>query len=61
MGTKLGRTVSRKPAKKVSGSNAKLKKLDELKKVNKEINDRFKVSEKLFVKRQKLKDQLGIE
>jgi len=47
-------------AKQVSGNNNKLKKLAELKQVNKDITERFKVSEKLFEKKEKLMNQLGI-
>ena len=47
--------------KKVSGDKAKLSKLQQLKNVTKEIEERFKVSEKLFDKKRKLKQQLGID
>lgn len=50
----------RKKAKAVSGNSQKLKKLAELKKVNAELDKRFTVSDKLFTKQQKLKEQLGI-
>lgn len=50
----------RKKAKAVSGNSQKLKKLAELKKVNTELDKRFTVSDKLFTKQQKLKEQLGI-
>ena len=50
----------RKKAKAVSGNSQKLKKLAELKKVNAELDKRFAVSDKLFTKQQKLKEQLGI-
>ena len=55
-------------AKQVSGDKVKLKKLAELKKVTKQIDDRFKAEQKKFEKRDKLFDkqsklrqQLGIE
>ena len=47
-------------AKQVSGNANKLKKLAELKQVNKDIENRFKISEKLFEKKEKLMNQLGI-
>ena len=47
-------------AKAVKGNANKLKKLAELKKVNKDIGERFKVSEKLFERKEKLMNQLGI-
>jgi len=47
--------------KQVKGSKNQMKKLNELKKVSKEIDERFKVSEKLFIKKDKLKRELGIE
>ena len=50
-----------KKAKQVSGNKTQMTKLKELKKVNREIDQRFKVSEKLFIKKQKLKEQLGLD
>lgn len=50
-----------KKAKMVTGDKARIKKLDELQAVTKEIEERFEVSEKLFEKKRKLKEQLGIE
>ncbi len=57
-----------KKAKQVTGNTMKLKKLAELKKVNKEIDKihkadskRFDKSDKMFNKRRKLQQQLGIE
>ncbi len=57
-----------KKAKQVTGNTTKLKKLTELKKVNKQIekvfktnNKRFERNDKLFNKAQKLKEQLGID
>ena len=47
-------------ATQVSGNANKLKKLAELKQVNKDIENRFKISEKLFEKKDKLMNQLGI-
>ena len=47
--------------KQAKGSKNQMKKLNELKKVSKEIDDRFKVSEKLFIRKDKLKRELGIE
>ena len=56
-----------KKAKQVTGNTTKLKKLAELKKVNKQIDDihraddkRFKKSDKLYSKSRKLREQLGI-
>lgn len=51
----------RKKVKTVAGNTGKLKALAELKKTNKEIDDRFKVSSKLFVKRDKLMEKLGLD
>lgn len=51
----------RKKFKPVKGEKAELKALRGLKLVNKEINKRFEVSEKLFKKRDKFRQQLGIE
>lgn len=57
-----------KKAKQVTGNTTKLKKLKELKTVNKQIdksnkaNDKiFQKSDKLFNKRRKLQQQLGID
>ena len=50
----------RKKAKAVSGDKNKLRKLAELKKVNKELDKRFTVSDKPFQRQAKLKEQLGI-
>lgn len=57
-----------KKAKQVTGNTTKLKKLAELKKVNKQIdkvqkeNDkRFDGNEKLFKKSRVLREQLGID
>ena len=57
-----------KKAKQVTGNATKLKKLTELKKVNKQIDKvnkadqkRFESQDKLFTKRRKLEEQLGIE
>lgn len=47
-------------AGKVSGNAGKLKKLAELKNVNKEIKSRFQVSKKLFQRKDKLMSQLGM-
>lgn len=52
--------ISTKKTKPVSGNANKLKKLAELKQVNKDIGERFKVSEKLFERKEKLMNQLGI-
>lgn len=57
---KAVRSVKKNKAKAVSGNANKLKKLAELKKVNKDISERFKVSEKLFERKEKLMTQLGI-
>ncbi len=43
----ISRPSKKNKAKAVSGNANKLKKLAELKKVNKDIGERFKVSEKL--------------
>ena len=51
----------RKKFKPVKGDKAELAALKGLKKVNAEINKRFEVSEKLFKKRDKFRQQLGIE
>ena len=65
-----GVDVLRRPkkAKQVSGNATKLKKLVELKKVNREIDKtrkaddkRFDRQDKLFTKARKLREQLGIE
>lgn len=58
MGTK-SKTASR-PIKQAKGGKNQMKKLNELKKVTSEIDERFKVSEKLFIKKDKLKKELGI-
>ena len=59
---------TRRKAKQVTGNATKLKKLKELKTVNKQLdkvfkNDqkRFEKSDKLFTKARKLKEQLGID
>jgi len=59
---------SRKKAKQVTGNANKIKKLAELKKVNKQIDvihkvnqKRFEANDKLFSKSQKLREQLGID
>ncbi len=64
----LLRDSSRKKAKQVTGNANKIKKLGELKKVNKQIgqlhkadNKRFEANEKLFDKSRKLREQLGID
>ena len=56
-----------KKAKQVTGDKTKLAKLAELKKVNKTINkmnkaddSRFRQQDKLFTKKRKLQEQLGI-
>lgn len=64
-------SLSNKPpkkAKQVTGNTTKLKKLAELKKVNKQIDKvhkedhkRFEKDEKLFKKSRVLREQLGIE
>jgi len=61
--THLGIEIDNRPKKQkmATGDKAKLRKLDELQAVTKEIEERFEVSEKLFVKKRKLKEQLGIE
>ncbi len=51
----------RKKARQVKGSKAQMAKLKELKAVTKEIETRFKTSNKLFDKKQRLKEQLGID
>lgn len=51
---------SAKKTKPVAGNSNKLKKLAQLKQVNKDIDERFKVSEKLFVKKEKLMNELGL-
>lgn len=57
-----------KKAKQVTGNKTKLSKLDQLKKVNKEIDKQRKLDDKrftkmdrLFTKSRKLKEQLGID
>ncbi len=62
----VGRNAPKK-MKQVTGNRNKLKKLKELKMVNKEIDQRekslekrFETSNKLFTKRRKLEEQLGI-
>jgi len=55
------RKTTGKRATPIKGDKAKLAKLAELEKTNKELASRFKVSNKLFQKRDKLKQQLGIE
>lgn len=57
---KAVRSAKRKKTKPVAGNANKLKKLAELKQVNKDIGERFKVSEKLFERKEKLMNQLGI-
>lgn len=61
-----GRNAPKK-MKQVTGDRNKLKKLKELKMVNKEISKRektlekrFETSNKLFTKRRKIEEQLGI-
>jgi len=56
-----------KKMKQITGDKNKLKKLKELKSVNKEISKReksldkrFEISNKLFIKRRKIEEQLGI-
>ena len=56
-----------KKMKQVTGDKQKLKKLKELKNVNKEISKRekslqkrFETSDKLFTKRRRIEEQLGI-
>ena len=72
MATKKRNTIAAprmpKKAKQVTGNATKLKKLAELKKVNKAIdkihkadNKRFEKSDKLYTKSRKLREQLGIE
>ncbi len=51
----------RRKASQVKGARAQGKALNRLKKVTKEIDQRFKVSDKLFQEKQKLKEQLGID
>ncbi len=51
----------RKKARQVKGARAQAAKLKELKAVTKEIETRFKTSDKLFDKKQRLKEQLGID
>ena len=46
--------------KQAKGTAQKAKLVDELKAVNKEIDERFKVSEKLFIKKDKIRAKLGI-
>jgi len=48
-------------AKKVSGSANQMKKLKELQGVTKQLEERSKVSGKLFDRQRKLKEQLGLE
>lgn len=69
MGTKVSQPRIREPKKmkQVVGNSAKLRKLKELKSVNKEIkaenkrtDDVFAKSNKLHTKRRKLEEQLGI-
>ncbi len=62
----VGRNAPKK-MKQVTGNRNKLKKLKELKMVNKEISareksleKRFETSNKLFTKRRKIEEQLGI-
>ena len=50
-----------KKTKEVKGNTNKLKKLNELQKVNKELEKRSKVSGALFDKRRKLMGQLGMD
>ena len=50
-----------KKAKKVTGNSNQMKKLKELQSVTKQLEERSKTSEKLFIKQQKLKEQLGID
>lgn len=57
---KAVRSAKKNKTKPVSGNANKLKKLAELKQVNKDIGERFKVSEKLFERKEKLMNQLGI-
>ncbi len=54
------RVVRLAKVKQVKGSKNQMSKLNELKKVSKEIDERFKISEKLFIRKDKLKRQLGI-
>lgn len=60
--------VQRRKAKPVTGNATKLKKLSELKKVNKELDKMFQVDrkkdsarDKLWDKQQKLREQLSID
>lgn len=50
-----------KKAKEVTGNANKLKKLNELQKVNNQLEERSKTSSKLFDKRSKLMQQLGMD
>lgn len=50
-----------KKAKQVTGNANKLKKLNELQKVNRQLEERSKTSGKLLDKRQKLMQQLGMD
>ena len=50
-----------KKAKQVTGNANKLKKLNELQKVNNQLEERSKTSSKLFDKRNKLMQQLGMD
>lgn len=56
-----GEERERKKFKPVKGEKAELAALRGLKKVNAEINKRFEVSEKLFKRRDKFRQQLGID
>ena len=61
MSSDNGERGNRKKAKPVKGEKAELAALRGLKKVNAEINKRFEVSEKLFKKREKFRQKLGID
>jgi len=50
-----------KRAKKVAGNANQMKKLKELQSVTKTLEQRSKVSGKLFDKQRKLKEQLGLD
>lgn len=63
-----GRDRNPKKSKQVTGNAVKLKKLAELKKVNKEIDKihkvdskRFDAQDKIFTKARVLREQLGID
>ena len=50
----------RKKVEAIKGGKAQLKALAEIKKLDAEIKKRFKVSEPLLIKREKLKKGLGL-